>query len=320
MEISDHACKYKILSLLCLLLMNIIDVLQSGYLNKLARQSGRNWKKRYFVLTPYYLQYFDNEKNLSSPKGEIVFNKGVKVLTDTTVPSGFGFRIITAEEQVVVSADKQTDQTLWIAKLTSVIEFLKSAVLMDPLIELVSGGKVDLSVDDLRNKDLDKLETQKIFILTENFLSIHSNSKALSMIDKVIELKASTIMKKKLHVKTIFDIKDANNVGVVIIFPDSTSKGKVRLEEWKAKLRGCITVIEDSDRQITTKDGQTIGTISTSLLPTNRASVGKSIAQVMVEFQKDIFLKQSNNTWNYKSLHVSWITWILCDVNNLILY
>ena len=45
---------------------------QSGYLEKRAKTSGRNWKKRYFVLSGHTITYYVDHKSKSDAKGSFL--------------------------------------------------------------------------------------------------------------------------------------------------------------------------------------------------------------------------------------------------------
>ena len=101
--------------------------LQSGHLYKLARVSQRNWKKRYFVLSPYSLAYYDSEKNKSSsknPKGELqISNSDCSVVSDKYDSTyGYLFKFKNQYETVTLAAGSTIERKLWMKLLNATID------------------------------------------------------------------------------------------------------------------------------------------------------------------------------------------------------
>jgi hypothetical protein len=88
-------------------------------LNKLAKVSGRNWKSRYFWLTPLALLYFVEEKSskagISAKQGEIQITGDSSVEEEEKVEGqGFSFRVTTPWESMKLAAATVADRSSWI--------------------------------------------------------------------------------------------------------------------------------------------------------------------------------------------------------------
>ena len=67
-------------------------------MHKQARVSGKNWKKRYFVLNDNTLTYFVSDKDLKNPKGDIILVAETTTVDEPTKGYDFSFRITTPFE------------------------------------------------------------------------------------------------------------------------------------------------------------------------------------------------------------------------------
>lgn len=99
-----------------------------GFLTKRAMKSGRNWKRRYFVLKNNALAYYDgkplDEDSGLKPKGlvELTSNSVVRI---SPVNREFAFEVVTKPQVLCVSADSKSSLNQWKEAITDVIDSLK---------------------------------------------------------------------------------------------------------------------------------------------------------------------------------------------------
>lgn len=109
-------------------------VVQAGYLKKLATQSGRNWKKRYIVLTSFTVAYYETEKQFSNnvkSKGEVLITSDAVINIVQTPGEGFGFKFSNKTESITFAAINDEERKKWMQQIKTVIlknkSFLKSS-------------------------------------------------------------------------------------------------------------------------------------------------------------------------------------------------
>mmetsp|Transcript_29279 Transcript_29279/g.47030 ORF Transcript_29279/g.47030 Transcript_29279/m.47030 type:complete len:830 (-) Transcript_29279:37-2526(-) len=110
--------------------INRDDVIKmQGELVKRAMKSGRNWKKRYFVLKNNALIYYDekpteaNDKS-SHPKG-LVEITAKTVVRASPVKKHFAFEIVARPQVLYVHAESQKEAKRWMDEINTVIQELK---------------------------------------------------------------------------------------------------------------------------------------------------------------------------------------------------
>jgi uncharacterized membrane protein len=268
------------------------------------------------ILTPYYLGYYVNEKDLKTPKGEIPISGETRVTKDDGVV-GFGFKIVTGGEQLLVSAEKEADRTEWLRKLTLIISYAKS-FLMDTLIE-INTAKINLKPDDISSIDTSKYESQKCFIFADEYLTVHPNDTTLSSVEKVINILHSTVMKRKKHQRIIYEINDSSNNSVFIAFPENASvRGKKKLDTWLSKLGEVITIKElpveiETASGISAAPGSASSKNGSSLITpardaTSRESIMFNLVSVMDDFEDDeIWEQNSKGVWFAHIVHTGFL-------------
>ncbi len=106
-------------------------VMRKGYLLKCAKVSGKNWRKRYFILTGNTLNYYVDEKSSGkNPKGNVLIVGDGKVVVEDnlqTKDSGtkdkvFGFRLITPFDSILFLTVTESDRNAWIKAMQVAIE------------------------------------------------------------------------------------------------------------------------------------------------------------------------------------------------------
>ena len=139
-----------------------VNYLQVGVLNKLAKVSGRNWKDRYFILTPISLLYFVDEKaskkGISSRQGESQISGDSSVEAEEHVDGqGFSFRLTTPWESMKLAASSEAERSSWMKWLKAVID----------------SNKYSLRGSMLKVGGL--MSQKKYFILREDTLTMHAD-------------------------------------------------------------------------------------------------------------------------------------------------
>ena len=111
---------------------NVSDV-KKGWLMKCAKESGKNWRKRYFVLTGNHMNYFKNNKKMDVPKGNVlIVGDGVVKIEDSIETKGknterqyFGFRFTTPFESILFLSISSEDRASWMRALEAAVELSK---------------------------------------------------------------------------------------------------------------------------------------------------------------------------------------------------
>jgi len=134
---------------------------QSGYLEKRAKTSGRNWKKRYFVLSGHTITYYVDHKSKSDAKGSFLLTpkSNVQEVADSTHPNSF--EIISEFETMRCSVKDGEEMAAWMTAIRQTIE------------EITSTTRAYL---DLHEKGmLGNKWTTKFFLLHSNSISFHQD-------------------------------------------------------------------------------------------------------------------------------------------------
>jgi hypothetical protein len=118
-----------------------ISSLKRGYLNKRAVVSGRDWKKRFFMLSTNVLSYYQSETSTSQQKGSFHLTSATTVDADVTLMRGdkpvrFCFAVSSSDKTMYLEASSQDDLESWIITLKDRISRLPKA-------------------DDVNDKDID---------------------------------------------------------------------------------------------------------------------------------------------------------------------
>jgi len=102
-------------------------VTKTGYLTKRAKQSARNWKKRYFVLSGHSITYYESHKNLVSAKGNFLLTNGttVDVVDDQSYP--YCFEISSEFESMRVAAKDLQEANDWVTATRTTIDEISAS-------------------------------------------------------------------------------------------------------------------------------------------------------------------------------------------------
>lgn len=98
-------------------------VLREGQLRKQAQNFGRDWQRRYFVLTPGALLYFrDQERSEARCRIELV-SATVKSMEASSNPhSARRFRLLTPTREYCLEAESEEEALAWMVALTEAIQ------------------------------------------------------------------------------------------------------------------------------------------------------------------------------------------------------
>lgn len=101
-------------------------VVKAGYLIKCAKMTGKNWKKRYCILTGNTLNYYTHHTNITSPKGNVLLvgdaSVAIEDVRGTGGPQAFGFRLSTPFESILFVAMSNEDRSSWMRAIDAAIE------------------------------------------------------------------------------------------------------------------------------------------------------------------------------------------------------
>ena len=98
---------------------------------KCAKDSGKNWRKRYFILTHNTLNYYLSDKDLRKPKGNVLIVGDGQVRNENAIAtkSGkennkkfFGFRFTTPFESILFLSATEKDRALWVKSIQYAID------------------------------------------------------------------------------------------------------------------------------------------------------------------------------------------------------
>lgn len=111
---------------------NVSDV-KKGWLMKCSKASGKNWRKRYFVLTGNTMNYYISNKKMDVPKGNVlIVGDGVVKVEDSIKTKGaktdrqyYGFRFTTPFESILFLSISADDRTSWMRALEAAVELSK---------------------------------------------------------------------------------------------------------------------------------------------------------------------------------------------------
>ena len=111
---------------------NVQDV-KKGWLMKCAKASGKNWRKRYFVLTGNTMNYYISNKKMDTPKGNVlIVGDGMVKVEDSIQTKGsktdrqyYGFRFTTPFESILFLSISADDRSSWMRALEAAVELSK---------------------------------------------------------------------------------------------------------------------------------------------------------------------------------------------------
>jgi hypothetical protein len=153
------------------------SITKSGYLVKLAKGSGRNWKKRYFMLNGNTMTYYTDHNSMDKAKGDLLLTPEATV-EETSVPGKpFCVTITTPFHTLVIAAKDQEERVAWRKAVEDSILMARNSIRG---YITKKGGLVD------RGK------TRKFFILHDAAITWHQDHEHTSSIQGMMKLTAET--------------------------------------------------------------------------------------------------------------------------------
>ena len=152
-------------------------IMKSGYLIKLAMGSGRNWKKRYFMLNGNTFTYYIDHKSLDKAKGDLLLTAEATVEESTLPGKQFCLMITTPFHTLVIAAKDIEEQQSWRVAIEKSILVARYSVrgYITKKGSLTDGGK-----------------SRKFFILHETAITWHRDHEHTQDIQGMIKLNADT--------------------------------------------------------------------------------------------------------------------------------
>ena len=104
--------------------------IKKGWLMKCAKDSGKNWRKRYFILTNNTMNYYLSDKDLRKPKGNVLIVGDAKVRNENAIATKggaksdkkfFGFRLTTPFESILFLSVSEKDRAVWVRAIQDAI-------------------------------------------------------------------------------------------------------------------------------------------------------------------------------------------------------
>jgi hypothetical protein len=210
---------------------------------KLAKKSKWNWKKRYFVLQPNHIAYYENDKPNQKIRGEIRVTAESKVVADTYEKKyGYHFIFTNPWESLTLSTATEADRSQWILTINSVIQhaeesLMTHALLLYPAAKPSKDGKAAGKIADLT--------TRKYFILSKNLLTYYADEQKTSEIEGLININPHTVLDEINDDQRIISLidSDADRTQVTFQFKamntayESTS---AQFQRWKTAIMGMV--------------------------------------------------------------------------------
>jgi hypothetical protein len=170
---------------------------KAGILNKLAKVSGRNWKSRYFWMTPLALVYFVDEKTskkgIASKQGEMQITGDSSVEEEEKVEGqGFSFRVTTPWESMKLAAATVADRSSWIKAINAAIESNRQGFRG---YQLKSGTM---------------MSSKKFFILRSDLFTCHPDHSQPTKIENMVNLNGKTKITGVNETKFLFTVEDGD--------------------------------------------------------------------------------------------------------------
>ena len=213
-------------------------VVKAGYLIKCAKTTGKNWKKRYCVLTGNTLNYYTAHSNLTIPKGNVLLVGDASVTLEevrgTGGPQAFGFRLSTPFESILFVAMSNEDRSSWMRAIDAAIELsnrsLRGYMLLLPNSLLAS-------------------TVRKFFVLHHDVLTYHLDHEHTSVDQFSLKITPQTDIK---HDDVKKKIKLADSTGTKLCKFQFEKRSENEYPTW----RDAIYAIRDRHVQIAKKAEQ----------------------------------------------------------------
>eukprot|EP01031_Cornospumella_fuschlensis_P024582 gene24582-29701_t len=229
-------------------------IVKSGYLNKLATVSGINWKRRFFILTPYTISYYTDEKSAytQKPKGEMTLFGNMRILEEAIDKRyGVGMKLASGGagkgegESLVMGVGTEIERKSWMLAIGGVISesasYIHTYLTVLPESTYINNAKASFMS---RNK----VAVKKYAILAHNIITIHADKLTTSTIEACITLSADTVCTHYIH-NSVVHITDGDGEKLALHFNLSPSSGGVNETEGTEIYKKWRTRVEDVMRE-----------------------------------------------------------------------
>ena len=205
------------------------SIVKSGYLIKLATKSGKNWKKRYFMLNGNTLTYYTDHNSLDKAKGDLLIT--AEAVVEDTIIEGKPHccSIVTPFHTLVISAKDNSEIKAWKKAIqNSIIEARTS---IRGYITKVGGF--------LEGKH------RKFFILHTSAITWHSDHEHTSSIQGMMKLTASVDMTANETENKIDLLERTTNTILTLSFEQNTHE----YSSWKKGIGKILERFEKAEEE-----------------------------------------------------------------------
>ena len=205
------------------------SIVKSGYLIKLATKSGKNWKKRYFVLNGNTLTYYTDHTSMDKAKGDLLITSET-VIEDTLIEGKpHCCSIVTPFHTLVFAAKDNTELKAWKRAIQNSIVEARNSI----------RGYITKVGGFLEGKH------RKFFILHSSSITWHSDHEHTSAVQGMMKLTANVSMTVN-DVDNKIDLLERNsNSSLVLSFEQNTHE----YLNWKKGLRKALGRFEKAEEE-----------------------------------------------------------------------
>jgi hypothetical protein len=172
--------------------------IKTGYLVKMAKQSGRNWKRRLFTLSRFGLAYYVDEAQIvkaQGPQGEVHITGDSSVTAQENNEHGFCFRLTNPWESIKMAASTESDREDWITAISN-------------LIELYTDCK-----RGQHPKTAAIFAAKKYYIITRSLISCHPSHTNASKVESICNITTDIKIARELLPQQIIAVEDGSHSG-----------------------------------------------------------------------------------------------------------
>lgn len=218
-------------------------------MTKRARDSGRNWRKRYFVLNDNTFTYYANEHSLSSPKGDLLLVDDTKIVDEKPMDGyKFVFKVVTPFETIVMAAENEEERNSWKIALMKALELVQHSL---------RGYMIT------KGSSLLERTVRKFFVFHEQTLYVHKDHESTTSCIAFYKLtpKATCVLNEKQQEIVVTDDKNQSinmvfeqrNIHEIMIWYEAMSSkiqkmkndtkvNEIRTNIEKASIKGILGV------------------------------------------------------------------------------
>lgn len=182
------------------------SIVKSGYLIKLATKSGKNWKKRYFMLNGNTLTYYADHNSLDKAKGDLLIT--AEAIVEDTVIEGKPHccSIVTPFHTLVIAAKDTKEMKAWKKAIQNSIVEARTSI----------RGYITKVGGFLEGKH------RKFFILHTSSITWHADHEHTSAVQGMMKLTASVTMSANDESNKIDLLEHATNNVLSLSFEQNT--------------------------------------------------------------------------------------------------